>query len=226
MEGEKMQTFTFTEGKYSCKVFKLAEEACPCVYAIVDSEDEQDLLNALAGQKLVLVALRGITWEDELSPWPAAKSFPGGKDFKGGADAFIQRIETKIMPRVDRGLDFAPSYNVIAGYSLAGLWSLYALYKTKIFQRAVCASGSLWYDGFLDFMREHQMSALPEKVYFSLGDREKITKNKRLAVVEERTQDAVAILQQKGVQTIFEMNKGGHFQDTTERLAKGIRWIL
>jgi predicted alpha/beta superfamily hydrolase len=221
-----MQTFTFTEGKYSCKVFKLAEEACPCVYAIVDPEDEQDLLNALAGQKLVLVALRGITWEDELSPWPAAKSFPGGKDFKGGADAFIQRIETKIMPRVDRGLDFAPSYNVIAGYSLAGLWSLYALYKTKIFQRAVCASGSLWYDGFLDFMREHQMSALPEKVYFSLGDREKITKNKRLAVVEERTQDAVAILQQKGVQTIFEMNKGGHFQDTTERLAKGIRWIL
>jgi hypothetical protein len=87
-----------------CKVFKLAEEACPCVYAIVDPEDEQDLLNALAGQKLVLVALSGITWEDELSPWPAAKSFPGGKDFQGGADAFIHLIETKIMPQVDKGL--------------------------------------------------------------------------------------------------------------------------
>jgi hypothetical protein len=67
---------------------------------------------------------------------------------------------------------------------------------------------------------------LPEKVYFSLGAKEKLTKNQRMAVIGERTKEAVALLNQKGVNTIFVENHGGHFQEPIERLARGIRWVL
>ena len=221
-----MEIFTFNQGKYSCQVYKLAEESCPWVYTIAEPEDAEELVKALLGQKLVLVTIAGITWEEELSPWPAVKSFHGGQDFTGGADSFIQLVAEQIVPQVEQRLGLIPKYRVVAGYSLAGLWSLYTLYKTASFQRVVCASGSLWYDGFLAYMQSHQMKKLPEKVYFSLGEKEKNTKNKRLAVVEERTYEAENLLHQKGVSTVFEKNQGGHFQDTTERLARGIRWVI
>jgi len=221
-----MQKFTFKTGKYSCQVLKMAAEVCPCVYTIGELEEAQALADALAGQKLTLVTIGGITWEDELSPWSATKYFHGGQDFTGGADTFIHLVGAQIVPQAEQGLGFVPTYRVVAGYSLAGLWALYTLYRTNIFQRVVCASGSLWYDGFLAFMQANQLKPRPDKVYFSLGDKEKNTKNKRLSVVEERTYEAEKLLQQQGINTVFEKNPGGHFQATTERLAQGIRWVL
>lgn len=37
----------------------------------------------------------------------------------------------------------------IAGYSLAGLFALYALYKTDVFTRVASMSGSLWFPGIM-----------------------------------------------------------------------------
>ena len=37
---------------------------------------------------------------------------------------------------------------------------------------------------------------------------------------------AERILREKGAETTFELNPGGHFSDPVGRLAKGIRWIL
>ena len=224
--GEMMQTTTWQQEKYNGQIFKLTEEVCPCVYTIADEETAQELVKDLTGQKLALVTIDGITWEDELSPWLVAKAFHGGQDFTGGADKFIAFLEERLVPKAEQGLGFVPTYRVMAGYSLAGLFSLYTLYKTSIFQRIVCASGSLWYDGFVDFMKAKQLQKLPDKIYLSLGDKEKITKNKRLAAVEERTLEAEQVLRQQGITTIFEKNQGGHFLDTTERVAKGIRWVL
>jgi hypothetical protein len=59
-----------------------------------------------------------------------------------------------------------------------------------------------------------------------LGDREKLTNNKRLATVEDCMQDAEILLQQQGINSIFEKNTGGHFQESVERVAKGIHWAL
>lgn len=221
-----MQSFTFIQGKYNCTVFLLDQLACPCVYCITQEEDADQLANALTGQNLTLVTISGVNWEDDLSPWPALKVFPKGMSFSGGADKFISIIEQRIVPKAESYLGFIPSYRIAAGYSLAGLFSLYTLYRTEIFRRVVCASGSLWYDGFLDFMRNNQMMELPERVYFSLGDKEKFTKNERMATVEDRTMEAQELLDQQGVMTVFVKNKGGHFQEPVERLAKGIRWVV
>jgi predicted alpha/beta superfamily hydrolase len=166
-----MKSFTFTQEKYNCKVFLLGKLQCPCVYCITEEESANQLAEALVGQDIALVTISGVNWEGELSPWLAPRAFSGGKDFSGGADELIHRIEQELLPAAESRLGFTPTYRVAAGYSLAGLFSLYTPYRTALFQRIACASGSLWYDHFLDFMRDNQMIQLPDRVYFSLGIR-------------------------------------------------------
>ena len=134
-----------------------------------------------------LAALPVTEWENELSPWKAEKVFRGGRDFGDGADGTIRELEREIVPELKRALSFRDMPSIIAGYSLAGLFAVYALYRTDIFSGAVSASGSLWFPGFLDYDASHAMPRIPGRVYLFLGDREKNTKNPVMRWVEENT---------------------------------------
>jgi hypothetical protein len=74
-------------------------------------------------------------------------------------------------------------------------------------------------------MREHTDTAT-KRYYFSLGDKEKDGKNKRLVSVEEATLEAVDLLKSVGKDVFFEYNEGNHFGPLIERIEKGIRSIL
>ena len=58
-----------------------------------------------------------------------------------------------------------------------------------------------------------------------LGNKEKISKNPILKSVEEKTKLIQEYLSNK-VKTIYEENKGNHFNETAKRIAKGIKWSL
>ena len=221
-----MKRIAFAQENHHIETFIGADTVCPFVYCLMDEASVPALVKELEDQKIVFAAITGMDWEKDLSPWPAPRAFRGGKDFGGGADAYLQLILQEALPRVEEQLDFSSSYRAVAGYSLAGLWALYAAYRTDSFQRVACVSGSLWYDGFLDFMQQHPAGCAADRVYFSLGDKEKMTRNQRMAVVEEHMAKAADLLAQEGADTIFEQNPGGHFQEPVERLTKGIRWIL
>ncbi len=212
-------------GKYEVDIF-LPEHAenCPIVYTH-SAEEEIAGVPELLRHPAVLVRIGGICWERDLSPWPAERAFRGGVVFSGGADAYLEDLTERIIPETEAALGFAPSRRMLAGYSLAGLFTIYAMYKTTAFVRGASMSGSLWYDGFLDFMRERTPETVPERFYFSLGDRERITKNSRMAAVEDRTREAERILGGLGAETVFERNAGGHFADIPARMARGIDWI-
>ena len=92
-----------------------------------------------------LLAVSGIDWNEELSPWECTAVFRGEPPFSGGADTYLRELLDGILPEALRLLPFSPSYVCIAGYSLAGLFSLYALYRTDRFSRAASCSGSLWW---------------------------------------------------------------------------------
>jgi hypothetical protein len=130
-----------------------------------------------------------------------------------------------MVPDIEAQIGFSPAFRAIAGYSLAGLFALCAVYRTDLFRRVASMSGALWYDGFLEFLKAHRPLGPLEKAYFSLGDREAKTRNPRLAVVEECTVAAEGVLRGQGVATVLEFNPGNHFADVAERVAKGIRWI-
>ena len=123
-------------------------------------------------------------------------------------------------------LRITPAERSIAGASLAGLFAVYAAYETRLFDKLCSVSGSLWYDGFVPYMEQNAVSPALRKAYFSVGSREKNTKNPRMRRVEDCTGQAARILERQGVETRFEINPGNHFADGAARLRKGLAFLL
>ena len=105
-----------------------------------------------------------------------------------------------------------------------GLFAIYSGYKTDIFRKIVSASGSMWYPNFAEFVKENKISENIDKVYFSLGNKEKNSKNTMLKMVEDKTKEIYDSI--GNINKVYEENEGNHFQDETLRIAKGIKWIL
>ena len=192
----------------------------PVIYAHLEQSEAERVQPALEGR--AALALLSCDWNRDLSPWPAPKAFKGGEDFSGGAEAHLKHIVETVIPAAEAALGYEPPWRGIAGYSLAGLFAVYALWKCDRFRRAASMSGSLWYDGFGAWLQETAPAAAPDYVYFSLGDREPRARNQRMAAVGTCTGDAVSLLRKMGVPVDFEWNTGGHFDDPEGRVLRGI----
>ena len=112
----------------------------------------------------------------------------------------------------------------LGGYSLAGLFSLWASYQTDRFAGIAAASPSVWFPGFLPYMKEHENQS--RAVYLSLGDKEEKTKNPVMATVGDCIREAHAWLQQCGIRSTLEWNQGNHFRDPGLRTAKAFAWVM
>ena len=164
-------------------------------------------------------------WNVDLSPWEIPPVYKNDEPFTGGADAYLETLTGEIIPAIIGELGSEPAYIALAGYSLAGLFAVYAMYRTDRFARIASESGSMWYPGFMDFVKSHKPAVLPEKLYLSLGDKEARTRNQIMAKVEQNTGDLHEYYKSLGIDTIFELNEGNHFKDAGLRIAKAITWI-
>ena len=107
----------------------------------------------LGGSDFSLLSVGGLDWNRDMSPWECAPVMAQDEGYAGGADAYLSLLLEEILPEGLKRLPESPSWTGIAGYSLAGLFALYALYRTDIFARAASMSGSLWFPSFTDFVR-------------------------------------------------------------------------
>ena len=190
-----------------------------------EGEEIYGKVRSLTDADFSLATIRVHNWNLDLSPWEAPAVF-GDEPFGGGADRYLEYISGTFVPNVIGSLARRPRRTIIAGYSLAGLFSIYSLYRTDIFDAAVSASGSLWFPGFLEMMEKEEMIGNPQCIYLSLGDKESSTKNPVMSTVWARTHKASGIIASKGIDTIFESNPGNHFREPVLRTAKGIAWVL
>ena len=178
----------------------------------------------------MLVAVEpGVSWWHDMSPWPAARVFAKGEDFTGGADAHLKRLLDDVVPKIeDSVIGGSAAHRGIIGYSLAGLFAVYAITKCDSFDLCASMSGSLWFDGFIDYFTQHVdvVSKRVRAVYLAVGEREKRTRNARMKTVETCTEQTRALLAEHGVATTFNVCPGGHFDDVPQRIAEGIEWLL
>ena len=182
-------------------------------------------LKKLTTTDLTLATINITDWNNDMSPWEIPPVFKNDEPFTGGADAYLETLTEEIIPAIIGEIGSEPAYIALVGYSLAGLFAVYAMYRTKLFSRIASASGSLWYPGFMDYAKSHKLAALPEKLYLSLGDKEARTRNQIMAKVEQNTRDLHEYYKSLGINTIFELNEGNHFKDAGLRIAKAITWI-
>ena len=172
-----------------------------------------------------LAAISGLNWNYDLSPWETPEIRNNRYNF-GGADEYIYQLTGEILPAILSKLPESPEFTAIAGYSLAGLFALYAAYKTDVFSRVASVSGSLWFPDFTKFVQSHDFAKQPEIIYLSLGESEAKTRDKNLSSVHENTEFLADLYKSHGITTIFELNPGNHFTDTIGRTAKGIKKII
>lgn len=202
---------------------KLCKPENPSGHVVwIHENDPSELWNLLKDTGAALICVTDADWNRDLSPWKAEKVFRGD-DFAGMAPVHLEEL-LNCLQKTEETLGYPVTFRIIAGYSLAGLFALWSSCVTDVFDGVVSASGSLWFDGFAEFLETGTVSA--EQVYLSLGDTEYRTKNPRMAKVQDCTERCCGILQNKGIPCVFEQNQGGHFTEPALRLAKGIRQII
>lgn len=212
-------------GSYSLSLFQPDVPAEGLVVLPLNSEQAPGIISLFPDCPAALLFIDGMDWNRDLSPWPAPAVFPGEDDFSGQADAFLRQITQLLLPAAEQTLPQPPQYRALAGYSLSGLFSVYAAFRTDVFTRIGSASGSLWYDGFSRFAEKTSLATGMERAYFSIGAKEKRTRNLRMASVEDNTRKMEALFRSRGVKTSFAVNPGNHFCDTDARLAAALRFL-
>lgn len=191
-----------------------------------DGKSVMELVNACGNKDFNLLCIGNLKWDHDMTPWYCPATSPVDTPCTGGAEEYLKLLLDEILPEGLHRVSGMPSHISIAGYSLAGLFALYATYHTDIFDRVASISGSLWFPGFKAYVLSHIMKKKPEKVYISLGDKESKTRNMYLQTVQENTEQIVDHFQSKGLSVIFEMNPGNHFKDVALRSTKGILAII
>lgn len=205
------------------------EPVAPVIYLNTVSEEAEEIyeiLKKITHTPFTLAAVSGLDWNFDMAPWDSPSAIKNGPACTGGADKYLKFMAEKIIPEAEKSLFGGIAWRGIAGYSLAGLFSVYSLYCTGIFSRAASISGSLWYPGFKEYVFSHEMKNKPDRMYFSLGNKESRTQNPYLRTVKENTEEIQTYYKNKGINTIFQMNPGGHYYNTAERTAAGIAWLL
>ena len=222
-----MHTFVI-EDKHIA-VFPYAAPNAPMIYLNTYSGEGQKVYETTQATGCLpfnLVAISNLAWNREMAPWDSPAAFKKGDPFTGGADDYLRLLVEEIIPRAEKELPGPPAWRGIAGYSLAGLFALYAIYQTDVFSRVGCMSGSLWFPGFKEYVFSHEPKRRPDCIYFSLGDREAKTRNPDLKTVQENTEEIRTFYQNKGIDTVFHLNPGNHFVYGLERTVAGIQWLL
>lgn len=183
---------------------------------------EKAQIDALTGKETLLVAMQVADWNADLSPWPAPAVF-GSEPFGDGAG----RTLCTVLEWMERYLadhpDAMPTF-YIGGYSLAGLFALWAACSCDRFSGVAAVSPSVWFPGIREFVREHIPQT--QAVYLSLGDREERTRNPVMAQVGTAIQEIHETLQTQGIPCTLEWNQENHFRDPDLRTAKGFAWLV
>ncbi len=191
----------------------------------VDEHDAQLLdrqVEAMGEAPFALAAFQIRDWNRELSPWAAPPVF-GKLPFGGGGEETLAFVTDRLLPELRRRIPLGEKAPLcLGGYSLAGLFALWAATRTPLFSAVAAASPSVWFPGWIDYVRAHPIQA--PTVYLSLGDREERTKNPVMAAVGACIREQAALLQD-GHSVTLEWNPGNHFRDSELRTAKAFRWV-
>ena len=189
-----------------------------CKYDKQNKKRQQNIPEILKRHTKTKYRLLGVKvndWNHDLSPWQAPPVF-GNEPFGDGAPAFLEEILALCG-------DKDKTY-VIGGYSLAGLFALWASCQTDAFAGVAAASPSAWFPGLIDHVKAHPPKA--RALYLSLGEREEISRNPVMATVGDRIRELHDLFSKQNIPCELEWNPGNHFSNPDIRTAKAFAWAL
>ena len=170
-----------------------------------------------------IVAISEMDWNNDMTPWKAPAVKEG--EFGGRASQFLERLKGDIFFNLESSLQIRNPKRYLIGLSLAGLFSVWAGIMKPLFEGVASISGSFWYDGFAEWLlKQEELQCV--RFHISMGEKEKETKVKRFANIEEDTIKVVETLMLKGAEVAFEVTEGGHNSPVLPRIEKSVVSLL
>ena len=170
-----------------------------------------------------IVAISEMDWNNDMTPWKAPAVKEG--EFGGRASQFLDRLKGDIFFNLESSLQIRNPKRYLIGLSLAGLFSVWAGIMKPLFEGVASISGSFWYDGFAEWiLKQEDLKCV--RFHVSMGEKEKETKVKRFANIEEDTTKVVETLMLKGAEVAFEVTEGGHNSPVVPRIEKSVVSLL
>ena len=223
-----MTTQTMQIGNRPCRIYGEAHTE----YLLLQMTGEHELQSmdnevaaiAQSNRKYLFAAIPVESWNDALSPWKSPAVW-GKQWFGGKAGETLRFLTEQVIPALKQQFALPENVKIIlGGYSLAGLFALWASTQTDLFYGIAAASPSVWFPGWKEFEQQHPMQA--QHVYLSLGNKEEHTKNAVMAVVGDNIRTLHSRLTARGADCTLDWNSGGHFKDADLRTARAFRWVM
>ncbi len=190
-----------------------------CSYETIGDKDSQTVCYFFMAERINIEPVEGVRlvmiypydWNYCMTPW---KYHDKNMGKTGGGEEFLSWFISEIY-------DEKYQRQYIGGYSLGGLFALFAACEKELFDGVMSVSGSLWYPGALEYFNEKSIGKRIGKIYMSIGDKESLTKNAEREKVGFNTEKLAEVFG-RTKEVFFEYNRGGHFTDINGRIAKSI----
>lgn len=217
-------------GSIHCNVFATEHPEVLLIQPSARHETKNDGINrevkalaANATKGFAIVFFDTVEWAKALMPWHD-EAVSREEEVGMHAQDTLVYIEESLVPWLHERFGKLPC--IIGGYSLGGLFALWAARQSTAFDAVAAASPSLWIKGWADFADSHSLNA--QLAYVSLGNREEHCRNQRMARIGDCVRhEHMTLANQIGTSaTTLEWNSGGHFGDEAERTAKAFAWCI
>ena len=209
-----------------CRLFGSERPGCLLVQPSARHENgtleaEVAQLEALAPKPFLLATIELEDWTIDLMPWWDGNISRDPEAGKHGQET-LDFILNDLLPELESRYGALPV--ILGGYSLGGLFALWASCQTARFRGVAAASPSVWIHGWLPFAKKHVPMA--DAIYLSLGDREEHVKNQAIARVGDNLRAYYELLQAQSRRCTLVWEEGNHFNDNAGRLARAFAWCL
>lgn len=203
---------------------------------------EIDLIAQASPTGFAMVFFDCVEWARALMPW-ADDAVSRDAEVGRHAPDTLRFIEHTLLPWLRERFGALPC--IIGGYSLGGLFALWAARNTDAFTAVAAASPSLWINGWDEYAATHPI--LPPKattqhstlniphsesrssaIHLSLGDREEHCRNQRMKRIGDCVRAEYTLLCQQLSPTAVTLrwHEGGHFGAEAERTAEAFAWCI
>ena len=221
-------------------------DGSPSVIYVIDSvEHPFDIASIAEGLSSAVVSVPIANWNDALTPWPAPGFYDDEPWFGGHGDATLEELTRRTIPAIEAELGIAPDIEslcsplpckgsravkrAICGYSLGGLFALYAFVNDSRFDACASISGSLWYQCWMDYIREktecvassnsavNRFDERGRYAFLSVGKKEGKSGLPLFRCVEDNMHASADLLRAAGCQVDTAVSPGNHMQHIPKR---------
>lgn len=237
-----------------CKLFVVGDPQVLLIQPSARHEEKNDgvrcevnLIAQASPTGFAMVFFDCVEWARALMPW-ADDAVSRDTEVGRHAPDTLRLIERTLLPWLRERFGALPC--IIGGYSLGGLFALWAARNTDAFTAVAAASPSLWINGWGEYAAAHpilspqatahhslnttlqistpQHITTTTPIHLSLGDREEHCRNQRMKRIGDcvRAEHTLLCQQLSPTAVTLRWHEGGHFGAEAERTAEAFAWCI